>query len=257
MLAPLALAERSYDAAVERPQGSPAEPLLARALALDPEFPLYQARHAWSSGGPVEQRAEEAISAARSAVGVAALWYRAGALAREAGRDDWRKEALRRAMALDPLSGFAPFQLFELSGNLDCAARALAAEPRLAAATLWRDLPELRAVALDRLAVWPGLDAGWRRDVVAAARAAPPGGGGEVDLAAQMDLTPALAVSLHQFRRRPWPADLARIRVERGAVRALRGLPAAAELPTSLPEAFPRSGCAPPRGAAGSAEDGG
>ncbi len=257
VLAPLALAERSYDAAVERPQGSPAEPLLARALALDPEFPLYQARHAWSSGGPVEQRAEEAISAARSAVGVAALWYRAGALAREAGRDDWRKEALRRAMALDPLSGFAPFQLFELSGNLDCAARALAAEPRLAAATLWRDLPELRAVALDRLAVWPGLDAGWRRDVVAAARAAPPGGGGEVDLAAQMDLTPALAVSLHQFRRRPWPADLARIRVERGAVRALRGLPAAAELPTSLPEAFPRSGCAPPRGAAGSAEDGG
>lgn len=257
VLTPLALAARSYDAAVERPKGSPAEPLLASALALDPGFPLYQARHAWSSDAPVGQRAEEAMRAARSAVGVAALWYRAGALAREASRDDWREEALRRAMALDPLSGFAPFQLFELSGDLDCAARALAAEPRLAAATLWRDLPELRAAALDRLEVWPGLDAGWRRDVVAAARAAPPGGGGEVDLAAQMDLTPALAVSLHQFRRTPWPADLARIRVERGAVRALRALPSAAELSTSPAGAFPRAGCAPSRGATGSAEDGG
>jgi hypothetical protein len=66
----------------------------------------------------------------------------------------------------------------------------------------------------------------------------------DVDLAAQIDTTPALAVSLHLFRRSPWPADVARIRVERAGVRRMK-LASASAIRTSSPAAFPRDRCAP------------
>jgi hypothetical protein len=74
----------------------------------------------------------------------------------------------------------------------------------------------------------------------------PPGAsaGDEVELAAQIDTTPALAVSLHLFRRSPWPADVARIRVERAGVRRMK-LASAAAMRESSAEAFPRDRCAP------------
>ncbi len=266
ILLPLARAQALYDRAASLRARAKAAPLVAQAMALDPEFALYRARWAWSSDAPVGERAVEASAAARSARGVAALWLRAGALALEAGRTDLAREASERALALDPLSGFAPFHLATMAGDpaavagdrarssaVDCAARALLAEPRLAAASAWRGREGLRRRALLRLEEWPGIDAGWRVEMLKqAADAAPapgspgsPGGAvDEVELAAQIDTTPALAVSLHLFRRSPWPADVARIRVERAAVRRMK-LPSAAAMHESSPAAFPRDRCAP------------
>ena len=266
ILLPLARAQALYDRAAGLRTRAKAAPLVAQAMALDPEFALYRARWAWSSDAPVGERAVEASAAARSARGVAALWLRAGALALEAGRTDLAREASERALALDPLSGFAPFHLATMAGDpaavagdrarssaVDCAARALLAEPRLAAASAWRGREGLRRRALLRLEEWPGIDAGWRVEMLKqAADAAPapgspgsPGGAvDEVELAAQIDTTPALAVSLHLFRRSPWPADVARIRVERAAVRRMK-LPSAAAMHESSPAAFPRDRCAP------------
>lgn len=115
ILLPLARAQALYDRAAGLRTRAKAAPLVAQAMALDPEFALYRARWAWSSDAPVGERAVEAIAAARSARGVAALWLRAGALALEAGRTDLAREASERALALDPLSGFAPFHLATMS----------------------------------------------------------------------------------------------------------------------------------------------
>ena len=208
---------------------------MAHARALDPQFALYAARWAWSADAPVEERAAGAAGGACRR-GVSALWLRAGSLALEAGWSGPAREALLRAQALDPLSAFAPFQLASLGGGrdaavppADCAARALAAEPRLVAASFWRGREGQRRAAIDRLEHWPGIDAGWRSEMLTQTAAAtepmpsgaPQGAGvDEVEpLAAQIDTTPALAVSLHLFRRSPWPADVARIRVERAGVR--------------------------------------
>lgn len=255
-LLPLARAQAFYERAAELRVRAQAAPLVARAMALDPEFPLYRARWAWSAEAPAATRAVEAIAAARAAQGVTALWLRAGALALEAGRLDLAREALQQAMALDPLSGFAPFQLATLGGEggapVDCAARALVAEPRFAAASFWRGRAALARQALERLEQWDGIDVGWRAEMLKqASQAAPvvrPADAppvDEVDLAAQIDSTPALAVSLHLFRRSAWPADIARIRVERAGVRRVK-VPSAAALEESAAAAFPRDRCAPP-----------
>lgn len=257
VLLPLARAQALYEAAARVRMRAQAAPLMAQAMALDPQFALYRARWAWSAEVPVGERATAAITAARAAPGVAALWLRAGALALEAGRKDLAREASERALALDPLGGFAAFQLAMLDADgaaadiVDCRARALLAEPRLAAATAWRGHERLLRQALERLEHWPGIDAGWRVEMVkkaagAAPQPLPPGAsaGDEVELAAQIDTTPALAVSLHLFRRSPWPADVARIRVERAGVRRMK-LASAAAMRESSAEAFPRDRCAP------------
>ncbi len=253
VLLPLARAQALYESAARLRVRSQAAPLMARAVALDPSFPLYRARWAWSAELPAGERAVEAMAAARSAQGVAALWLRAGALALEGGRSDLAGEALSRAMALDPLSGFAPFQLATLGpdggGRIDCAARAMIAEPRLAAASSWRGHESARRGAIALIEHWPGIDAGWRAEMLKQSplAASNPGGSSpvdEVELAAQIDSTPALAVSLHLFRRSPWPADVARIRVERAGVRRMR-LPSAAVVEESSPAAFPGDRCAP------------
>ncbi len=258
LLLPIARAQAFYDRAATLRVRDQAAPLMARAVALDPGLPLYRARWAWSSEAPVGERAESAIAAARAARGISALWLRSAALALESGRLDLVREASERALALDPLSAFAPFQLATLGGaagspfgDVDCAARAMLAEPRLAAASAWRGRERVRQRALARLEHWPGVDAGWRAEMLrlagqvapaSPAPGAPPGD--EVELAAQIDTTPALSVSLHLFRRSPWPADVARIRVDRAGVRTMK-LPSAAAIADSSPLAFPRDGCAP------------
>ncbi len=255
LLLPLARAHALYEEAARVRVRDKAAPLLAQAMALDPQFALYRARWAWSADAPVGERAVAASAAARAAPGVAALWLRAGALALEAGRKDLARHASERAMALDPLSGFAAFQLATLDADAsdaaDCRARALLAEPRLAAATAWRGREILLREALARLEHWPGIDAGWRVEMIQQAAGAAPQplaagtpAGDEVELAAQIDTTPALAVSLHLFRRTPWPADVARIRVERAGVRRMK-LPSAAAMRESSAAAFPRDRCAP------------
>lgn len=255
ILLPLARAQALYEQAARLRVRSDAAPLVGRAFELDPEFALYRARWAWSADAAVEERAQQALASASAAPGIAALWMRAGTLALEAGRSDVARDASERAMALDPLSGFAPFQLAMLGGNArrsaECAARAMLAEPRLAAASAWRGREDLRRQALELLEHWPGIDTGWRVEMLKQAGGAaslPPAReasvASEVELAAQIDTTPALAVSLHLFRRTPWRADVARIRVERAGVRKMK-LPSAAAVESSSSAAFPRDRCAP------------
>ncbi|MEO7795611.1 MAG: O-antigen ligase family protein, partial [Thermoanaerobaculia bacterium] len=117
VLLPLARAQAFYESAAKIRVRDQAAPLVARAMELDPGFPLYRARWAWAAAAPAAERAAAAIAAAETAHGVAALWLRAGALGLEAGWKDPAREALQRARALDPLSGFAPFQLAMLGAG--------------------------------------------------------------------------------------------------------------------------------------------
>jgi tetratricopeptide (TPR) repeat protein len=246
LLVPPATAQLAYDRARLQPRRAEAAPHLDRAVQRDPDFPLYRARRAWTAADPAPLRAEGAIAAAREARGVAALWLRAGVLALEGGRRDLAEESFRRAMYLDPLSAFAPFQLAPLDPDpAACAARAFAAEPRLAGATLFRGSEAARLAAIERLEHFPQIDAGWRERFAATARAVELGSDDEVDLVAAIDGEPAVSLSLHAFHRREWPTDLARLRVERRAVERLRDLPPATALAGTSAEAFPRDRCLP------------
>jgi tetratricopeptide (TPR) repeat protein len=247
ILVPLSRAHFAYDAARQQPSRAAAVPFLEGAMRLDPGFPLYRARWAWAATEPpAELRAAEAIGAARSARGVAALWLRAGIEALEAERKDLAAEAFGRALALDPLSAFAPFQLAPLVADpAACAARAFAAEPRLLAATFFRGGEAARLTAIRRLEAITEIDPGWRAGVAAAGRGVRIEGDDTADLVAAIDGSPALSLSLHAFRRSAWPADLARLSVDRSAVRELRSLPAATALPDSRPAAFPPDRCLP------------
>jgi hypothetical protein len=59
------------------------------------------------------------------------------------------------------------------------------------------------------------------------------------ELALVFDKTPADSVSLHAFRRTPWPARLAYVPVAPGAAAALADLPAATVLDGTDPRLFP------------------
>ncbi|MCB9378434.1 MAG: O-antigen ligase family protein [Holophagales bacterium] len=246
-LAGPALAEREYAEAVKSPSRAAAAERLASAEGRDPGFPLYRARRAWIGSAPATERASEALRAAADARGAAALWLRGGGLALEAGDYEAARGAFARALSLDPLSGVAPFFLYLASGGeaVDCAARALAAEPRLLAAVHWRNARERRDDAVERLASWPGLPPGFAAAMARSATSVVPDGEERVDLGLQMDVTPALSVSLHQFRRSPWVADLARIPLDRAAVRSLADLGSAATRRDTQAVAFPRDRCAP------------
>ena len=134
----------------------------------DRSFPLYAARRAWASAplpspapdaatsGADESRiAGEALRAAERAPGVAALWLAAGLLGADAGAP-WGEAALRRACDLDPLGALAPFRLMTLARGEHAAAvagaRALLAEPRLAAALEWEGREALYQQAIDEIA---------------------------------------------------------------------------------------------------------
>lgn len=245
-----ALALRAWtEAAGPDRQSASSVRLLALAHRLDPAFPLYTARLAWSPGRPADERARLALAGAAGAPAVAPFWLRAGALAFEADQRGLARDAFRRAMTLDPLSGAAPFQLFLASGGaeIDCAARAMLAEPRLAAASWWRAFPRQREAAVVRARGWPGVDAGWRGTFAARAAAAvpDPSATAELDLVVGIDGAVRTSLSLHQFRRPPWPGEVARFRLDEVAALAMADLPAAAALRIATPAAFPRQRCAP------------
>ncbi|HEX6202173.1 MAG TPA: O-antigen ligase family protein, partial [Thermoanaerobaculia bacterium] len=158
-------AGRSLAAAT--PRGERAE--LGEAVRLDPAFPLYRARLARLAGdagpGAGEAAAAEALTAAEAGWGVGALWLLAGDAAVAAG-EPWAAIALERACRLDPLAAQAPFLLALAEPRAPAAprraARALAAEPRLAAALAWRRQPELREAALAELVRREEIEPGWR-----------------------------------------------------------------------------------------------
>jgi len=243
-----ALAWRAWESARAASEWRATGERLERAARLDPGFPLYRARWAWTADRPAAERAAAALESARAAGGVAPLWLRAGTTAFEAGDRAGARAALERALALDPLSSGAPFLLHLATegGRLDCAARAMLSDPLLAAATSWRDASRERDLALALVRAWPGIDAGWRRGFVDGVRGLGPlpAAGSEVDLAVEVDRTPAIAMSLHLFRRSPLPGEVSRIRLDRALAGRLR-MPAAATLATSAVAAFPRDRCAP------------
>ena len=187
VLAPVRRAQRLYDEARTAPQ--PFE-LLVGATDHDRSFPLYAARRAWASAplpspapdaatsGAEESRvAGEALRAAERAPGVAALWLAAGLLGADAGAP-WGEAALRRACDLDPLGALAPFRLMTLARGEHAAtvagARALLAEPRLAAALEWEGREALYQQAIDEIRGWPGIASNWRFKTVSVLASLPP-----------------------------------------------------------------------------------
>jgi hypothetical protein len=136
-------------------------------------------------------------------------------------------------MALDPDDPRAPLH----------GARALLAEPRLAAAVFWRRAPGLFARSQAEALALPGLDPGWREAFAqrAAAREPPDETAGEpVFLELVFDGLPSESVSLYVFRRRPWPARWPLVELDAGAVQRwdLAPAPVVADLG--------RYPCAPP-----------
>jgi hypothetical protein len=87
------------------------------------------------------------------------------------------------------------------------AARALLAEPRLAAATLWEGREPLFRRALEEVRRWPGVDPGWKLGLLAAAPQPAARRGARQRLALAIDTGGfTQSTSLHLFRRVPWPA---------------------------------------------------
>jgi len=244
LLAPYARAHLAYDRARAAAEPEEARRELGRALQADPAFPLYRARRAWLEG---TDGAAAARTAAEEGEAVAPLWFAAGVLAREAGLD-WAGEALVRACRLDPLGPMAPFQLLLFDPGSPrapaLAARALAAEPRLAAARFWDGRPGLLAAAVALLERDERLERGWRAAFAAAARRPREERGRPLEIGLTYDGNAAAAPSLFLFRRRPWPAELGAVEL-RGSLVARFDLPAAAGLATTSPDFFAPAACGP------------
>ncbi|HWM94673.1 MAG TPA: O-antigen ligase family protein [Thermoanaerobaculia bacterium] len=237
-LAPLEAARWAYD------RGD-----AATAARIDPRFPLYRMRLAL-----LQRDAGPALAAARDAPGVATLWTVAGILGAAEGRP-WADEALERACALDPFNPFPPFYLMTIQSDPRYGAHALLAEPRLAAATFWESHPDLLARSVAELERWPGVDMGWKEALIKAIDPIPPlprtGGEGavrEVNPTGQMELEidtePPVALSLHTFRRRPFPIRWPLVQIRLAPLAKLDVLPPA----TTLPGADFKTVCRSPDG---------
>jgi hypothetical protein len=177
-----------------------------------------------------------ALRAARDARGVGLLWLVAGILGRADG-EVWATAALEQGCALDPLSPYPPFYLMaslpEGSAAARLGARALLAEPRLAAATFWEGREPLFQAALDAAAGWPGVERGWQVALRQAAPAAAARHGRIRRLGLAIDTAGfTQSTSLHLFRRRPWPTVWPLVAVRESLLPAL-GMPPATSLPAN------------------------
>ncbi len=234
LLFPTEAARLSYDQAVARPEE--ALPALERAVRLDPSFPLYRMQLALRQPQGGNGAADQALRAARDGRAVGTLWTVAGTLGFEARRP-WASDALARACALDPLSPFPPFFRMALSGEPKAGAHALLAEPRLAAATIWEDKPDLFPRSLKELRQWPGVEKDLKNELIAVAPR-PEERRGETGLVhLDIDTDPEVSLALYAFRRRPFPASKALIEVRINLVQRL-ALPPATSHPTSARDAF-------------------
>jgi hypothetical protein len=236
LVAPLDAALACYGAA-RHAAPARARQLLAAAVELDPGMPLYRARLGWIAP-TAAGRAVALAAAANGAPGVAALQLAAGWAAQAAGRGGERE--LERACAGDPLDGHAPFLLAQQHPDEPWAprlfARALLANPTFLSAVFWEGHPELFAAALREVAAYDGVDDGFRQAIVVTR---PPRSGRIAAARVTMDADPTTALSLHAFRRLPWPATLASVTVRRDGAVAVAGLPTAGSMRSTRTEAFP------------------
>ncbi len=252
LLSPLLLASYHYGQAITASSPQVRQNHLARAVALDPSFPLYRARLGWlvarSAVGP---GADLARQAAEEASGVGPLWLAAGVLALGAEQPTPpptppTPPALAEACALDPLSPFAPYFLAVAAPRSpdapSYAAHALLGEPRLLAATFWDRHLRLRAATLSEVVSRPGIDRGWQAALLAAAgRLSSPAGPGGRDergwLALEIDQEPSRSLSLYAFRRPPWPLEWPLVEVHEALLAGL-DLPPASALRSSSAAPF-------------------
>ncbi|HYG61082.1 MAG TPA: O-antigen ligase family protein [Thermoanaerobaculia bacterium] len=245
VLLPAALALSHYDRALAHGtagrQGE-ARWELTQAVRLDPSFPLYRMRLALLQEGAAAARL--ALQAAQDSHAVPVLWLIAGLDGYRAGEPSAR-EALSRACNLDPLGGFAPFYLMLSAPESPQApaygAHALLAEPRLAAAVFLERQEELFQRTLHEAQAWPGLSPSWREALPVNSPAAAERTGERAWLGLGLDTTPSLALSLHTFRRRPWPTWWEVVEVHRLPAERLQLLPPAF---SDIGQAAPRS-CSP------------
>ena len=166
----------------------------------------------------------------------------------------WSSSALKRACDLDPMGALAPFRLMTIESSERAAAlagaRALLAEPRLAAAIEWEGREPVYRRALDELERWPGVAADWRRRAVRQLAALPPFRGGATRaFHLELDGDAQTSLSLFVFRRLPWPTRLATIELDADRLSALKVGSAAARADTAA-WAFPKNECGgaePPR----------
>jgi hypothetical protein len=208
---------------------------LAAAVRLDPAFPLYRLRLALLRDGGAGEPGAAALAwrAARDGQGVGLAWLAAGILGRAQG-EVWAPAAFEQACALDPLSPFPPFYLMASAPDAAAAprlgARALLAEPRLMAATFWEGREPLFRRALEEVRRWPGVDAGWKLALLAAAPSPSARRGAIVRLELIVDGGGfTQATSLHLFRRLPWLARWQLPRLRASVVERL-GMPPATSL---------------------------
>jgi len=247
LLVPVRRAQHDYDLARIDPQ--PFE-RLDRAASEDAAFPLYAARRAWASIGDSSSDPRvggEALRAAERAPGVAAFWLAAGMLGADAG-SSWSASALRHACDLDPLGALAPFRLMTIERDPAAAAvagaRALVAEPRLAAALDWSGRPSLYLEAIELIRRWPGLAPAWRdRAAGVFASLSPARGANARRFSLELDGEASTSLSLFVFRRLPWPSELGSIELDADGLRAVAAIGSAALRPDSESWAFPKNGC--------------
>jgi hypothetical protein len=129
-------------------------------------------------------------------------------------------------------------------------ARALIAEPRLAAAVDWRGRDALFQGAIEEIRDWPGIPPHWTRRAVAAFAALPPPRDSDpLSFVLELDGEAQTSLSLFVFRRLPWPTALGSIDLDRerlGRVSigsAARQLAGSAGIAGAAPSAFPKNGC--------------
>lgn len=244
---PIDVAHLAYDRALSAEEASRARQELRVAAELDPAFPLYRARLAWADadvapGDP--EAARRALEAARAAGGLAPLWLAAGILGQEA-EEPWSREALLRACELSPLGAIAPYRLALSTAprrrRAAWLARALLAEPRILASVALGDERSLMLQAIELAGRVPGIEAGWPEALEAQYLGLDLGGPAR-QLALGMDGTASTSISLHAFRRWPWPAHLARIDVAAVGLEELDLAPAA-RLTSTDPAVFATPGC--------------
>jgi hypothetical protein len=258
-IVPAVAAHVHYGRALLETEAVAARDELARALRWDPAHPLPHLRLAFLPGRAASQNAQRA---ARTARGLAPLWLAAGNLGGWAAGEGTGSEhqaqsaaALERACRLDPLAPTAPFLLARAMPDhplaASRAARALVAEPRLAAATLFLERPDLLEDATALLANARGLPSGWRRRALE--RFGPLAGGpGERSssdgegrsresitvLELALDTEDQTSLSLFAFRRPRRPLVVAQIELDSRRL-AVATFAAAASLTATSPQVFP------------------
>jgi hypothetical protein len=164
-----------------------------------------------------------------------------------AGGEPWAPSALEQGCALDPFAPYPPFYLATTAPEGPAAprlaARAMLAEPRLAAATSWEGREALFRRALEEVRRWPGVDAGWKLALLRVAPSPQARRGATRRLGLVVDGAGFnQSWSLHLFHRRPWPTLWPLVSVREDLLAPL-GLPPATSLPETDGRVFEIRGC--------------